>query len=70
MADETKPQQEFEDGAQVELKSGSPVMTVSTFGDHYGEWWVEKSKKYELEWFRPHELQRYVPSGPISIERG
>lgn len=76
MGDE-KPEQVFEDGAQVQLKSGGPMMTVSSFGNYYSKWkyscrwWDVKKQEFKSESFEPHELQR--PSGgarSVELERG
>ncbi|QHI88697.1 YodC family protein [Klebsiella sp. MPUS7] len=39
----------FEDGAVVQLKSGGPLMTVSSFNEEY--------KTYHCEWFAGNDLQ-------------
>lgn len=68
----TEQQREFEDGAQVQLKSGGPVMTVVSYAKHesysdalayFCKWWDQSSASFKTDSFRAHELVRYsVPS--------
>jgi uncharacterized protein YodC (DUF2158 family) len=76
LAEESRPQQEFENGAEVLLKSGSPVMTVAGFDKYNFEWqyqcrwWDQKKQSFQTELFYPHELKRYSSGGRSVIERG
>jgi uncharacterized protein YodC (DUF2158 family) len=51
MSDE-RPEQEFKDGSLVQLKSGSPVMTVPGFGNFSGMGW-----KYSCKWWDANKKQ-------------
>lgn len=65
---------EFQKGDVVKLKSGGPLMTVSSVGDQWGEtkvWcvWFEKTKKFE-DTFDPAVLSIASTGGSSSIVRG
>lgn len=65
MSDEINP------GDVVQLKSGGPIMTVSSVGDYLGQpsvWceWFDGKKPYK-ETFSAVSVRKYVPRGPASI---